>query len=245
MMSNNTENPYASPQADIERANSLPSFIDPLLKGNLAVKAFYAVLVLQLAYIVTQFWRASTFTEYLETQSNLSVIVKGDKIELMIILGLFLANVTAIILFLRWFHQCYKNLSALGADKLEYSPGWAVGWFFIPFANVVKPYSVASEMWRASAVSYPNDKSPSSWVVGPTGWLVPFWWLTFLVYSIFQRFVSGKINEAKSLEDLLNVIPLDVISSVLNIVGVFTVVLLIKKLSKRQYMRFEAIQGKA
>src|SRR5690349_16122694 len=38
-----------------------------------------------------------------------------------------------LIPFLIWVHQTYRNLSALGAQDLTYSPGWAVGYFFIPF----------------------------------------------------------------------------------------------------------------
>src|SRR4030095_10643316 len=38
-----------------------------------------------------------------------------------------------IIPFLIVLHRAYANLSPLKARNLEFSPGWAVGWWFIPF----------------------------------------------------------------------------------------------------------------
>jgi heme/copper-type cytochrome/quinol oxidase subunit 2 len=49
-------------------------------------------------------------------------------------------GIATIVFFLIWEYRAYKNLSALNAQNLEHSPGWAVGWWFIPFANLVKPF---------------------------------------------------------------------------------------------------------
>jgi hypothetical protein len=60
------------------------------------------------------------------------------------------AYIVASILFLIWFHRAYKNLRPLGAVNLTYSPGWAVGGFFVPFLNLVRPFQVMREIWKAS-----------------------------------------------------------------------------------------------
>lgn len=55
-----------------------------------------------------------------------------------------------MIFFLVWIHRVSTNLHALSGEKLEFTPGWAVGWFFVPLANLVQPYRVLRELWRVS-----------------------------------------------------------------------------------------------
>src|SRR5829696_9110674 len=56
---------------------------------------------------------------------------------------LALANVAAflgaVVFFLIWLFRVHKNLDALAASNREFTPGWAVAWWFIPFAKLVKP----------------------------------------------------------------------------------------------------------
>ena len=42
-------------------------------------------------------------------------------------------------LFLAWVHKVSINSRGFGARGIT-SPGWAVGWFFVPLASFVKPY---------------------------------------------------------------------------------------------------------
>src|SRR5918997_1098797 len=61
-------------------------------------------------------------------------------------------RIALVVAFLLWLHRASKNLAALGNPKsrIEYTPGWAVGWFFIPFANLVMPYRAVREVWVKS-----------------------------------------------------------------------------------------------
>jgi len=63
--------------------------------------------------------------------------------------------VATIIIFLMWLYRCYTNLPAFVAYRanIGYSPGWAVGSFFVPFANLFVPYQATKELWRKSQSS--------------------------------------------------------------------------------------------
>lgn len=92
------------------------------------------------------------------------------------------------VLTLRWIWRSNKNLHASGA-QMEYTPGWAVGWYFIPFANLVKPYQAMREIWR---LSLSTDTS------GP----LPWWWACWLIGNI-----AGNISFRLSLsEDIATLI---------------------------------------
>src|SRR5690242_12224870 len=60
---------------------------------------------------------------------------------------LFLLTLVAtIILVGRWIYRASGNAHTL-ANDLTITPGWAVGWFFIPFANLVRPFESMKETW--------------------------------------------------------------------------------------------------
>ena len=44
------------------------------------------------------------------------------------------------ILFLRLLSRANRNARALGASGMEFSPGWCIGWFFVPIMTLYKPY---------------------------------------------------------------------------------------------------------
>ena len=50
-----------------------------------------------------------------------------------------------------------KNIHKFEVARDYTSPGWAVGWYFIPFANLIKPYGVMDEIWDGS---HQGDEAP-------------------------------------------------------------------------------------
>lgn len=61
---------------------------------------------------------------------------------------MFVLSFALMPAFLLWIYRVSENLHALSREPLTFTPGWAVGWFFIPFANLYKPYRVMREIWR-------------------------------------------------------------------------------------------------
>ncbi len=68
-----------------------------------------------------------------------------DVAEGLIGLGVFGLAVGTAIVFLRWLHLTVRHAQAQGID-VGATPGWAVGYWFIPFANLVKPYHVIRKL---------------------------------------------------------------------------------------------------
>ncbi|HXF57452.1 MAG TPA: DUF4328 domain-containing protein [Actinomycetota bacterium] len=93
-----------------------------------------------------------------------------------------LALLAAGLAWLLWQHRAHANLWALGVPGLRFSPGWAVGWWFVPLANLVMPYLAVRELRRASTARSPRAPTedapwPSPRGPGPRGFpLVPLWW---------------------------------------------------------------------
>jgi hypothetical protein len=120
-----------------------------------------------------------------------------------ILWGLFYV-ITGIV-FLVWISRANANAHALGANDMSITPGWSVGWFFIPFANLVKPYINVREIWNASD-SDPRDVSAS----GSAPLIVSAWWALWLLSGFcgqasFHATWNASTPEQKMFAQYLNI----------------------------------------
>jgi len=101
--------------------------------------------------------------------------------------------VATAIPFLVWFHRAYANLPALGMAPLEVGAGWAIGGWFVPLLNLVRPKEIMNDIWRGSD---PNRASrlDGFWRVGPVSGLVHLWWTLVLLSWLVDRIVFAVIR---------------------------------------------------
>ncbi|MBX3463720.1 MAG: DUF4328 domain-containing protein [Planctomycetes bacterium] len=59
------------------------------------------------------------------------------------------ALLATAIAFVAWFHRSYHNLRALG-HRPRYAAGWAIGGWFVPLLQFVRPMQIARELWGAT-----------------------------------------------------------------------------------------------
>ena len=91
-----------------------------------------------------------------------------------------LAGLACIVLWLCWQHRAQANLTALGASNVRYSPGWAVGWWFIPVAFWAMPFRTMQELWKASDPA----RGAVDWKDQPASPLLVSWWIVWLVWWV-------------------------------------------------------------
>jgi|GEM_PF-1506484 len=107
--------------------------------------------------------------------------------------------------FLWWVRRATCNVKALGASDPEFSPGWAIGWWFIPFANWVQPLRVLNQAWRASNPSLPTTPG-DDWRRTPLTPLLPIWWIAWLVGFGAWSGVWSSIDDASMSHDTTSAI---------------------------------------
>lgn len=56
--------------------------------------------------------------------------------------------IAAEVLWLIWQHKVNADLWARGVEGLRFTPGWSVGWWFVPFANLIQPFRAVRELSR-------------------------------------------------------------------------------------------------
>src|SRR5688572_8646757 len=94
-------------------------------------------------------------------------------------LAFTVAILVSIVLVAMWIHRGHANLREAGIDGLEFTPGWAVGWYFIPFANLVMPFKAMRELWSASRGAH----DPFGGQAPPE---VKAWWAAWIVGNILS-----------------------------------------------------------
>lgn len=84
--------------------------------------------------------------------------------------------ITTGVLFLRWWHLMVRHAEARGI-QVGATPGWAVGYWFVPFANLVRPVKIASAAANGFGVTAP----------------IGAWWALWILSNIASQ-VSARMN---------------------------------------------------
>ena len=144
---NAQDNPYQSPQpiegagAALYRQDTYERWASPYVSGHtramcvvFSLAATIAALCLVVGFLVLgmRAWYQVLHGTPAEFESALQGVLSvrwGLRLLTILLGGAFL---TTSIAFLMWIHRVQRNLPALGAGSLRFSPGWAVAYFFIP-----------------------------------------------------------------------------------------------------------------
>lgn len=174
-------------------------------------------------------------------------LITGETVPVaFVLIGLvgilhLLLFVAAVVFFLIWEHRAFKNLPALRAQNVEFTPGWAVGWWFIPFANLVKPYQAMSELWNESDPDFDSQGGFLSSAVGSPA-IVGAWWALFIVSNILLT-VSNMLSNGKPSEisELFPVVFLT--ANIIRAAGAFLIIKIIRDITRREDLRFERLRS--
>lgn len=95
----------------------------------------------------------------------------------MLVLADLILLIASFIIVGIWIHRAHANLLLTDAPYSPFTPGWAVGWFAIPIANLFKPFQAMKALWRAS---HGQDVDTIENAPG----LMWIWWITWLVSGL-------------------------------------------------------------
>ncbi len=132
-----------------------------------------------------------------------------------------LAYAVTGVAFLRWIHRASLNVRGFGAQNLQFTPGWSIGYYFIPFLNLVRPYRAMKEICQAS-------KNPDEWSsqsVPPTlGW----WWALFLISGFLGQTSFRLSMQANSISTLSTSTTVSIVSGIVDIPLCFVALTLVR-----------------
>ena len=134
------------------------------------------------------------------------------------------------IAFLMWLHRVRRNLTALGAEGLRFTPGWSVGWWFVPIMNLFRPFQIMSETWRANDPGAVGDDWPSARRTPLIGW----WWALFLISGFVGNSAARMLLRGDTASELIVASWANIGSDGLEIPAAILAILLVRGINQRQ-----------
>jgi Domain of unknown function (DUF4328) len=212
-------------------------FVSAHGRALVVVALFVAYIVVALFSIVTNIVALAAEPIVLTTEDGQQVTLY-DLLLLLSVIATILVCGILIVAFLVWLYRVVRNVPALGTPKsrVEYSPGWAVGSFFVPFVNLVVPYKAVREVWEKSdpAVRTGDDfmfAQPSS---AP---LVLGWWLAWLASNVLSNISWRLHDESMTPGTLRFVAGLHVVAHLAGVVAAVLAILVVRGIDRRQLER--------
>lgn len=140
------------------------------------------------------------------------------------VLGFLVVYIASVVLISMWIYRAHANLHAAGYE-LEFTPGWAVGWYFVPIANLFKPFQVMKEQWAAT---FGAENS----FAGEAPDTIRIWWFSLIASGILRN-VSTRLETASGFEGtgFSVALILAMVSTVLTIVSAWKLLELIREIT--------------
>lgn len=150
-------------------------------RSTWTVRLLYLQIAISVIAIITGVMEHSVLSDMQDSKfasqaEMLQVAEASDTHQTIVGVVQLLIYVVSSIWILRWISVACSNTRSLAAGPMKFSPGWSVGWYFIPFLNLWKPYQAMKEIWRVSA----NPGNPD---IGDDSGLLSLWWFLYLVVS--------------------------------------------------------------
>jgi hypothetical protein len=99
-------------------------------------------------------------------------------VALAILIVTFVVMIVTMILVAMWIYRAHAHLKFTRAQGPTMDPSWAIGWYFIPIANLVKPFDAMRQLWTRSGTREVTDGRTS---------ILKFWWGAWILANIFSN----------------------------------------------------------
>lgn len=153
------------------------------------------------------------------------------------------ALVACIIAFCMWFHRAFKNLPILQPWYLKYSPSEAVGGFYIPLVNLIRPFRVAKEIWRESnPENFEVDIFDSQAHCRKESIWIDIWWVLFLMSGVYQgaaHLIMRDTSEAQQAKGMF----VDLLGDAMWVGAALSATALVYGIHRMQNRRYERVLG--
>jgi hypothetical protein len=136
-----------------------------------------------------------------------------------------LLQLAVLVLVIVFLYRASTNTRLWSTTPERWSPGWAIGCWFIPLANFVIPFLVVRDIWRRSV----PDRSLA---------LVWWWWVLF-VAGVLVRFVDPGDS---TLHDIRVRDGCDIAGGFLLAAAAVVLIVLLRRLSAAQHARAEPVR---
>lgn len=188
------------------------------------------------AWLATKLVGVLRQTENLETFNLFTYVSDLNDVQQMTLLSVIIqisAIVLAAVFFLMWIFRGTKSLWSAGLPDLKTTPGWSVGWWFIPVAWWFMPLPGVIQLWKGS-VHHSKGTGDGNWSGESVNPLVFIWWACWVAGSLLSVVSNQFSGEDSEIPDLILAARLDMASNLAYAAAAGLAVFIILKVSSLQ-----------
>lgn len=139
----------------------------------------------------------------------------------------FAISIATVVLFCMWIYRANSNSRALGARNMKFTPGWSVGYYFIPVLNLWRPYQAMKEIWMTS-------RNPNDWESESRGRILPWWWFLFLLAGVLGNASFRASLRSNEIDELIALTGMMIASDLANIFAACIALVLVLAIHRMQ-----------
>lgn len=138
-----------------------------------AIGFLVATIVLDLITAGSEIVQARNYYDFLVTMTTSGL----DLLQ-------FVVSIPTAVFFLIWVYRVCSNAYVFAPQHLTITPGWTVGYFFVPILNFFRPFQAMQDAWRASEPGLDLRADPGGWTRVAGGAVVGWWWAVWLFHNL-------------------------------------------------------------
>ncbi len=198
----------------------------------------YVQVLVAITSLVSGFLEYQLLTDYQEGvyTSQEKAVADGDasdQRQQVVAIIYLLVFIVSGFLILKWIHRANYNARQLGAKSMEFTPGWSIGYYFIPLLTLWKPYQAMKEIWQAS-------HNPSDWKLEKVSPMVGLWWFLWIASNMLGQVVFRMSTGAEELSELMNLNIVTQASSALEIPLALVTLAIVNSIYQTQIGAYES-----
>lgn len=199
-----------------------------LSRANTAKVVFYLLLTISIISFYSLFVQYQLLTD---AKNGLGISQQAASTNQIRQTAISIVNslliLTSLVVFLMWVYRAYENLTNLKITSLNFTPGWAIGYWFVPIMSLFKPHTVMREIWEETQ-GYKYSYEEKHNIQPPT--LVSIWWALNLINIFVSYFVILVFRGDSSVDGLLKLTFALMIASVFTIIVKVVTLVMINKI---------------
>lgn len=152
-------------------------------------------------------------------------------------------SIATWVLFLVWTNLAAKNVRAFGQQGLEYTPGWCVGWWFVPIMSLYKPFDALREVFKASDPETVGPSATKPWMASTVPAALLVWWGVYVANGFLGIIIVLSNLDLSGKRAAVTVGPANLIThALLGVAGLF-LILIMRELAKRQELAWQRLSS--
>jgi len=196
-----------------------PTTITKFLKTMLWISLGVVVLSLLSDLMQMNLLSAGYFSQA-EAESN---DIRQRIIGVLYLVAFIITGVT----FLKWIYRANSNCHGFGVQGMKFTPGWSIGYYFIPILNFFKPYQAMKEIWKVS-------ENPDDWQNKKGSSLLGWWWALWLLSNFMSHIAFRMTMQANSIASLQDSTTLSMIAGIVDIPSYLVAISLVSAIFAKQ-----------